>query len=329
MGPLDLAAALRPLVPHVHPDLLVGLTTSDDAAVYRIGDKAIVQTLDFFAPVVDDPYTFGAIAAANAMSDVYAMGGEVLLALNIVAFPDTLPPELLTEILRGGADKVAEAGGVLAGGHTVVDREPKYGLCVTGLVDPSRITTKGGVRPGDYLVLTKAIGTGAVTTALKGGVAEPAHVAAAVASMVTLNRQASRIIHQLRVTSCTDITGFGLLGHASEMAEASGVGLELVATDIPVLPGALEYARKGVLPGGLGRNRAFYEACVDGYRRVEVADSVPAPLADLLLDPETSGGLLAAVAPEELQRLRDLFEAAGSPYWVIGRAVPGRGVRAK
>lgn len=329
MGPLDLSAALRPLVPHQHPDLLVGLHTSDDAAVYRIGDKAIVQTVDFFAPVVDDPYDFGAIAAANAMSDVYAMGGEVLLALNVVAFPDTLPPDLLTEILRGGADKVAEAGGVLAGGHTVVDREPKYGLCVTGIIDPSRVTTKGGARPGDYLVLTKAIGTGAITTALKGGLADPDHVAAAVASMLTLNRQASHLLRQIEVRSCTDITGFGLLGHAWEMAEASGARFEVVAADVPLLPGALEYAQRGILPGGLGRNRAFYQAEADGRLRVEVAEHVPPPVADLLLDPETSGGLLAAVAPSRLPELRRLFAAAGAPHWVIGRVAEGRGVRAR
>ena len=193
MGPLDLAQVLRPLKLTDHPDLLVGLHTSDDAAVYRIGDRAIIQTVDFFAPVVDDPYTFGAIAAANAMSDVYAMGGEVLMALNVVAFPDTLPPEILSAILQGGADKVAEAGGVIAGGHSVVDKEPKYGLCVTGVTDLDRFTTKGGAQPGDLLVLTKPIGTGAITTALKAGKASDADVDAAVASMSTLNRRASQL----------------------------------------------------------------------------------------------------------------------------------------
>jgi selenide, water dikinase len=328
MGPLDLSAVLRPLEPHVHPDLLVGLHTSDDAAVYRLGDKAIVQTLDFFAPVVDDPYSYGAIAAANAMSDIYAMGGEVLLALNIVAFPDTLPPEILTEILRGGADKVAEAGGVLAGGHTVVDREPKYGLSVTGVIDPTRITTKGGARPGDQLVLTKAIGTGAITTALKGGVAAPEHVDAAVASMLTLNRRASQLFRQLGVVSCTDITGFGLLGHASEMADASAVAFQILAGSVPLLPGALDYAQKGVLPGGLGRNRAYFQAVVAGYQRVQYDDPVPAPLADLLLDPETSGGLLAAVPTGQMPALKALFSQAGVDFWVIGHVHEGRGVRA-
>lgn len=328
MGPLDLSAVLRPLKPHVHPDLLVGLHTSDDAAVYRIGDRAIVQTLDFFAPVVDDPYSYGAIAAANAMSDVYAMGGEVLLALNIVAFPDTLPPEILTEILRGGADKVAEAGGVLAGGHTVVDREPKYGLSVTGVIDPANITTKGGAQPGDQLVLTKAIGTGAITTALKGGVATPEHVDAAVASMLTLNRRASQLFRQLGIVSCTDVTGFGLLGHASEMAEASGVAFSIVAGSVPLLSGALEYAERGILPGGLGRNRAFFLASEGEYQRVRYADGVPAPLADLLLDPETSGGLLAAVPTGQMPELRVLFSEAGVDFWVIGSVQEGHGVKA-
>jgi len=328
MGPLDLAQVLRPLKLSGHPDLLVGLHTSDDAAVYRLGDRAIIQTLDFFAPVVDDPYTYGAIAAANAMSDVYAMGGEVLLALNIVAFPETLPPEILTAILQGGADKVAEAGGVIAGGHSVTDQEPKYGLCVTGIVDPRRITTKGGVRPGDYLLLTKPIGTGAIATALKASVADPADVAAAAASMMTLNRAAARTFAQLGVRACTDITGFGLLGHASEMAEASAVALEITAADVPLLPGAWDYAERGILPSGLGRNRAYYQVETEGYTPVQIADSVPHVLADLLLDPETSGGLLAAVPAEKVAQAQALFAEASLPCWAIGRAREGRGVQA-
>ena len=326
MGPLDLAQVLRPLRLHDHPDLLVGLKTSDDAAVYRVGDRALIQTVDFFAPVVDDPYTYGAIAAANSMSDVYAMGGEVLLALNVVAFPDTLAPEILSDILQGGADKVAEAGGVVAGGHSVVDKEPKYGLCVTGIVDPAHITTKGGSRPGDYLVLTKPIGTGAITTALKVGAAEPAHVQAAIDSMLALNRRPSQILRQVGVRACTDITGFGLLGHASEMAAAGGVSFRFVAAEVPLLPGALQYAEKGILPGGLGRNRAYFEAEFDGKLRVRVADSVATPLADLLLDPETSGGLLAAVPRERLADLRSRFQDAGLPCWVIGEVGEGADV---
>ncbi len=326
MGPLDLAQVLRPLKLQTHPDLLVGLHTSDDAAVYRIGDRAIIQTVDFFAPVVDDPYTYGAIAAANAMSDVYAMGGEVLLALNVVAFPDSLAPEILSEILQGGADKVAEAGGVIAGGHSVVDREPKYGLCVTGIVDQNHITTKGGAKPGDYLVLTKPIGTGAITTALKAGKAAPADVQAAVASMLRLNRGAAQVFRTLGVRACTDITGFGLLGHASEMAAASEAAFHFVAASVPLLPGALTYAEQGILPGGLGRNRAYFQMEFAGKLRVRIDEAVSGPLADLLLDPETSGGLLAAVPRDRLADLPSLFAAAGQPFWIVGEVREGQDV---
>lgn len=326
MGPLDLDAILAPLRLPDHPDLLVGLHTSDDAAVYRLGDRAIIQTVDFFAPVVDDPYTFGAIAAVNSMSDVYAMGGEVLLALNVVAFPDTLPAEILTAILQGGADMVAEAGGVIAGGHTVIDKEPKYGLCVTGVAELDAFTTKGGALPGDVLMLTKPLGVGAITTALKAGKAEPDHVEAAVSSMKALNRGAAQQFRKLGVRSATDVTGFGLLGHASEMAEASGVAFRFRAADVPLLPGALDYAEKGILPGGLGRNRAFYQTEQHGRVRVHIGSAVPTPLADLLLDPETSGGLIAAVPAGRLGDARALFESAGLPYWVVGEATSGEGV---
>jgi selenide,water dikinase len=329
MGPLDLHEVLKRLQLQGHPDLLVGLQTSDDAAVFRFGDRAIVQTLDFFPPVVDDPYTFGSIAAANAMSDVYAMGGEVLLALNIVAFPDTLPPEILTAILQGGADKVAEAGGVVAGGHSVVDKEPKYGLCVTGVVEPGAFTTKGGAQPGDLLILTKPLGVGAITTALKGGKADDAHVEAAVQSMMTLNRQSARLFRELGVRSATDITGFGLLGHASEMAEASNAAFHFQSAEIPLLDGALEYAERGILPGGLGRNRAYFAVERDGLLRVQVSDAVPTPLADLLLDPETSGGLLAALPAYKLVDLEAAFGDSGAPYWIVGDVREGRGVWAE
>lgn len=326
MGPLDLAQVLRPLKKHTHPDLIVGLETSDDAAVYRLGDRAIIQTLDFFPPVVDDPYQFGAIAAANAMSDVYAMGGEVLLALNIVAFPDTLPPEILTEVLRGGADKVAEAGGVLVGGHTVIDKEPKYGLSVVGTVDPQRITTKGGALPGDYLVLTKPVGSGTISTAVKAGKASPEHEAFAVEVMTTLNRRASQLLVKTGVSAMTDITGFGLAGHAFEMADAGKVRFEIAAADVPLMPGAIEYAQRGILPGGVGRNRAYFQAEDEGSPRVRVGASVAGVLEDLLLDPQTSGGLLAAVRPEQMPALRSLFAEAALPFWIIGRVYEGRGV---
>lgn len=324
---MDLQEILKPLSQYTHPDLLVGLKTSDDAAVFQVGDRAIIETVDFFAPVVDDPYTYGAVAAANAMSDVYAMGGEVLFALNVAAFPEDLPHEIVAEIVRGGAEKVAEAGGVIVGGHTVIDKEPKYGLCVTGIANPSDITTKDALRNGDLLVLTKPLGTGAITTAHKEQKVSAPDLEAAVASMLTLNRGAARLLREAGVRAVTDVTGFGLLGHASEMAEASGLLLHIDPTKVPLLPGVMEYARAGILPGGVGRNRAWLlGAGENGQARVEIGDSVSPELADLLMDPQTSGGLLAGVAPDRLSGLLAAFEAAGLRCWVIGEAVPGSGI---
>src|SRR5512138_478626 len=259
MGPADLQQVLAQLVPHSsHPDLLVGLERSDDAAVYRLNDRqAIIQTVDFFPPIVDDPYAYGAVAAANSMSDVYAMGGRVLLALNIAGFPRDFPPEAIARIFQGGADKVAEAGAVIAGGHTVVDREPKYGLCVTGIVDPAKVTIKGGLRPGQRVFLTKPLGTGVIATAGKAGEAAGPHVQAAVESMTRLNRGAAEILSALGVRGCTDVTGFGLLGHSSEMVLASRAGLRVFADRVPLLPGAEGYAATGHVAGGLGRNRKY------------------------------------------------------------------------
>ncbi len=325
MGPGDLAQVLRPLTRYDHPNLLVGLKTSDDAAVYRLNDtQALVQTVDFFPPVVDDPYTYGAVAATNAMSDVFAMGGEVLVALNVAGFPDTLPVEILTRILQGGADKVAEAGGIIAGGHTIIDREPKYGLAVTGLVDPRRVITKGAASAGDLLVLTKPLGTGVITTALRAGVASPADVAAAVESMLTLNRGASQLMQQVGVRAATDITGFGLLGHASEMAKASGVGIRFFANRVPLLPGARRYSTEGILPGGTWRNRSHLLEGPEPLLRA--SEEVPRELLDLLYDPETSGGLLIAVPPDRIETFRRRCEQAGQPYWLIGEVVAGHGV---
>jgi selenide, water dikinase len=327
MGPLDLEKILAPLSGYSHPDLLVGLTTGDDAAVFRLGDQAIIQTVDFFAPVVDDPYTYGAVAAANSMSDVYAMGGEVLFALNVAAFPEDLPPEVISAILQGGVDKVVEAGGLIVGGHTVIDREPKYGLCVTGIGKPEEIATKGGARTGDALILTKPIGTGAITTAHKAEVVAPEHLKAAVDSMLLLNRDASRMLRRAGITGCTDITGFGLLGHASEVAAASGVRIRIEAGKVPLLPGAMEYSRDGVLPGGVGRNRAYLLGTGEGSTiRATLSDDVAPELADLLMDPQTSGGLLASVPRGKLGPLLDEFEAAGHGCWVIGEVLPGAGV---
>ncbi len=325
MGPEALAQVLRPLRERFRsgdfPDLLVGLEVSDDAAVYRIDDDtAVIQTLDFFTPIVDNPYDYGAIAAANAMSDVYAMGGQVLLALNIAAFPADLPLEITQAILRGGADKVAEAGGVLAGGHTIEDKEPKYGLAVMGVVHPQRILTKAGARPGDILALTKPLGVGIITTALKGEAADPAHVAAAVESMARLNQGAARLIQEIGVNACTDITGFALLGHGMEMAEKSGVRLRFRLSDLPFLPGAHEYAEQWLFPGGACRNEDAYSA------QVAFAPDIPDETRRLLFTPETSGGLLIAVPPQRLEALQAAFAGAKDPCWIVGEVLEGSGI---
>ena len=325
MGPELLAQVLRPLTgmfpAKEYPDLLVGLEVSDDAAVYRISDElAIILTLDFFAPVVDDPYDYGAIAAANAMSDVYAMGGEVVLALNICGFPIDLPTKMVCEILRGGAEKVAEAGAALAGGHTVIDKEPKYGLAVVGFVDPNHIATKAAAEAGNVLVLTKPLGMGIIATALKAGIAEPEHVRAAAKVMKTLNRKSARSMRRGGIDAATDITGFALLGHAQEMAERSGVGIHLDLESLPFLEGAKEYARKQIFPAGAVRNRKCYAP------HVRFAPSIPEWAEMLLYTPETSGGLLIAVPEKKLGELIAFFEQAEQSYWVIGRVVEGNGI---
>jgi selenide,water dikinase len=339
MGPGDLAQVLRPLVQHTHPNLIVGLNPGDDAAVFLLGEhQALVQTLDFFPPVVDDPYTFGAVAAANSMSDVYAMGAEVALALNIVAFPSDLDSAILTAILQGGADKVREAGGVIGGGHTVTDPEPKYGLCVTGLADPARIMSKAGARPGDRLVLTKPIGSGVITTAAKNDRAEPAHLQTAVDWMLGLNGPAARVFVAGGVRACTDITGFGLLGHVSEMAQAGGVQYRIRASYVPLMDGALDYVRMKQVPGGMGRNRdylvaeyapgeeAAHPTGTQTQVRVRAEGNVRPDLMTLLFDPQTSGGLLAAVPPAGVEDVRSALEAEGVASWEIGEVAEGRGV---
>lgn len=316
---------LRPIAerfpPANFPNLLVGLEGGDDAAIYRIAeDLAIVQTVDFFPPVVDDPYVFGAVAAANAMSDVYAMGGEVLLALNIAGFPEDQPPEVLADIFRGGADKVAEAGGVIAGGHTVYDQEPKYGLCVTGVVHPDAIISKVGARPGDALVLTKALGTGIILTGARADKVAGEHLQAAVDCMLQLNRHPSHLAREAGVHAMTDVTGYALLGHAAEVAERSGVRLVIEASRIPLLPGALEYAKQGLVPGGTSRNRH------DLQDTVSLAQGIPSELDDLLFDPQTSGGLLMAVPPERADPLVERLRADGFGGWLVGRVEEGAGV---
>lgn len=317
---------LRPIQdlfpPDRFPNLLVGLTVSDDAAVYRISDDvAIIQTLDFFPPIVDDPYDYGAIGAANAMSDVYAMGGEVVLALNICGFPPDMPTEIISEILRGGAEKVAEAGGVLAGGHTVDDKEPKYGLSVMGVVHPQRVLTKAGAQPGDVLLLTKPLGVGMITTALKGEVVDPAHVPPAVESMAALNRQAARLAQQVGVHACTDITGFALLGHGYEVAEKSGVRLRFYVDRLPFLDGAVDYAEQWLFPAGTCRNE-------EGFQHgVTFAPGISEEMQQLLYTPETSGGLLLSVRAEAAGTLTALFAQEDHPCWVIGEVVAGEGVQ--
>jgi selenide,water dikinase len=302
-----------------YPSLLVGLAQPDDSAVYALnGGQAVVSTVDFFPPVVDDPYAFGAIAAANALSDVYAMGGEPIFAINLVAYPDGLGLDMLTEILRGGAEKVREAGAVIAGGHTVTDREPKYGLAVTGLVDPTKILTKGGAQPGDALILTKPLGTGVVTTALKNERAAQNDVDAAVASMSRLNRDASRLARKHDAHGLTDITGYSLLGHGHEMAHLSGVDFEIDFSALRWLPGAQDYAQQGIFPGGMGRNRDYFGKWVsfEGLEDYEQG---------LLFDPETSGGLLIALPAAGANALLEELLMDGDNAAIIGNVVSGSG----
>ena len=304
------------------PALLVGLDAPDDAAVYRINDTtAIIQTLDFFPPVVDDAYAFGAIAAANALSDVYAMGGEAIFALNLAAWRDDLPLETLSEIFRGGADQVAKAGAAIAGGHTITDKEPKYGLSVTGVVHPDRITRKAGARVGDVLILTKPLGSGLITTAAKNGVASDAHLQNAIEWMTRLNRGAAQAMQSVGVKCATDITGYGLLGHAYEIAQASGVALVFEAERLPVLDGALDYARRQQIPGGAGRNRIYLDGKVE-FRKEPAID-----LGEILFDPQTSGGLLISLAPGEVARFEKELNARGAAHWIVGKVIEATDAR--
>jgi selenide,water dikinase len=303
------------------PQVLVGLDGLDDAGVYQLNsEQAIVSTIDFFPPVVDDPYTFGSIAAANAMSDVYAMGGEVLFALNLAAFPEDLDRSILSEILRGGAEKVREAGAIVIGGHTVIDAEPKFGMAVIGLVHPAHILTKGGAQIGDWLVLTKPLGVGLITTALKNQKADPSHVENAIRSMSVLNRHAMHLAQRFEAHACTDITGFGLLGHGLEMANASNVMFRLRMDDVPLLPGARQYAEQEIFPGGLNRNRDFV------LPHVHFSDAVDAADRALLFDPETSGGLLIALEPDQARSFIAQAEADGQFARIIGETIAGSGI---
>jgi len=286
--------------------------------VWRLDDgRALVATTDFFTPVVDNPYDYGAIAAANALSDVYAMGGRPFLALNIAALPPDLPGEILGEIIRGGAEKARQAGVVIAGGHTIQDKEPKYGLIVLGFVDPQHMLTKSGARVGDVLVLSKPLGFGVTTTALKQDKADPADVAEVVDWMKRLNQTAAELATEFGLRGATDITGFSLLGHAWEMAEASQVGLCFYREQIPFTRGAARYAREWIFPGGSADNRLYYG------EHVRFAPGIPEPAQMLLFDAQTSGGLLLAVPPEKLEALLARAAQVEQPLWVIGEVVEG------
>ena len=293
VGARVLAQLLEGIRVREDPNLLVGFDKSDDASVYKISDDlALVQTVDFFPPIADDPYLFGQIAAVNALSDVYAMGGEPKLCLNIMAVPDSMPKEAVHEMLRGGYDKVYEAGALITGGHSILDDEPKYGLAVTGFVHPDRVLTNAGARPGDVLLFTKPLGIGVLTTAAKAGLASPEAMELAQRLMTTLNKSARDVMVNYRVHACTDVTGFGMLGHACEMAQGSGVEIELWTEAVDFIPQAAELAKIGILPEGMYRNRAFAESTVD-------AGDTPLWKQDLLYDPQTAGGLLMAVDPAD------------------------------
>ncbi len=303
------------------PALIAGLDPPDDGAVYRVNDDlAIIGTLDFFPPLVDDPRTFGEIAAANASSDVFAMGGRVLFALSIAAFPEELPRDVLAAIFEGASSKVREAGGTLAGGHTIRDPEPKYGLAVIGAAHPDKLLRKGGARPGDVLVLTKPLGTGVLVSGARQGRTSETDLATAIDGMRALNRAASEVLVARGVRAATDVTGFGLLGHAFEMSRASGARFVVDAASLPALPGALELAAAGVETGGAEHNRRFVAAAL------EVAEQVDPAIVTLAHDPQTSGGLLAAVPSDRREILEAALAAAGVERWWIGRVEPGQGL---
>lgn len=292
------------------------METSDDACVYKINDDiAMIQTVDFFTPVVDDPYTFGQIAAANSLSDVYAMGGEPALALNIIGFPNCLSPDIMAEILKGGADKVMEAGATIAGGHSVEDDEPKYGMCVTGFIHPDKIFKNFGARPGDVLILTKPLGTGIINTAYKAGMCSENAEAKAVHAMASLNKNAKRAIEDYPINCCTDITGFGLAGHSVEMAEASGVTFVIDIKNAPVIEDVFEYAQMGLVPAGAYRNRDYFKDRVD-------AEGVDEQYVDLAYDPQTSGGLLFSVNEKHAEEIMEkLKESLDTDFALVGMVI--------
>ena len=330
LSPSVLDAVLKRLTPVVDPNVLVGFETSDDAAIYKITeDLALVQTVDFFTPIVDDPFLFGQVAAANSLSDVYAMGGRPISALTIVAFPSASPAEILEQIMRGGLSKMAEANCTVVGGHSIRDDELKFGYAVTGLIDPKKIWRNVGAKAKDHLLLTKPLGTGVISTALKSGRPDEAAVKCSTASMTRLNRQAAEILREIESTTqgatgsgaihaVTDVTGFGLLGHAREMAIGSGVSLRIDHSSIDYLPGAIDAARNRCFSGGLANNREFLEGCV-GFDA-----GVPEEMRALLYDPQTSGGLLVSIAPGTAEAALAALQARDIPARMIGEALAKR-----
>lgn len=305
-------------LPKFHDEnLLVGVETSDDAAIYKVNDElALIQTLDFFTPVVDDPYLFGQIAAANSLSDVYAMGGEPRTALNIVGFPNCLDPKILGRILEGGASKVLEAGAILAGGHSIQDDEPKYGLSVTGFVNPNKIFKNYGSQPGDVIIITKQIGSGLINTAIKAEIAEKSQIDEVVTVMTSLNKKAKEVIENYPISACTDITGFGLVGHAMEMAASSKVTFEIDVNKVPYIDGALEMAKMGLVPAGTYNNKDYISGDVEGCNIEEC-------YLDIMYDPQTSGGLLITLPESEVENIMKDFENKNmdTKVAVIGRVL--------
>lgn len=300
----------------ISKDLLVGIETSDDAAVYKINDElALIETLDFFTPIVDDPYTFGKIAAANSLSDVYAMGGEPTMAMNIVCFPNCLPPKILTEILKGGLEKMKEADCLLIGGHTVQDDEPKYGLSVSGFVHPKKIWKNCSSKVGDVLIITKPIGLGIINTAIKGGLANEVEIADAVKTMETLNKYAKRAVENNTINSCTDVTGFGLMGHCYEMAHGSNTTFILDSQNIPILKGAVDYANIGLIPKGCYDNKKFVK---DNYKLLNEIDEA---IINTMFNPETSGGLLLSVPKAESAEILSKLKNTPTEFAIIGEVV--------
>lgn len=314
MGPADLHRIMD-RIPQQHSEkLLIGSESFDDAAVYDIGGgMVIVQTVDFFTPIVDDPYDFGAIAAANALSDIYAMGAKPAFALNIACFPIALGAEVLGEVVRGGASKVNEAGAVVAGGHTVEDSDLKFGLSVTGIAERDKITSNTAGKPGDLIYMTKALGTGVISTALKSGEYPEESAEAARASMLELNARASEAMVEAGALAATDVTGFGFLGHLYELASGSGLSAEVWPGEVPLLPGALKLAAEGYSPGGGARNRSYLKA------HVHADQGVPEPLMTLLYDPQTSGGLLIAISPDKAANLESALRERGCAFSMVGR----------